>query len=49
MSQQLTLSSLFSALALVLLALFARAGDVAETPASEPVLVQVEASGDIDA
>lgn len=32
MSQQLTISSLFSALALVSLALFARAGDMAISP-----------------
>ncbi len=49
MSQQLTLSSLFSAFALVLLALFARAGDMADAPANDAALVQVDASADLEA
>ncbi len=46
MSQQLTISSLFSVFALVLLALFARAGDVIGEPVNPAALVQVEASAD---
>ncbi len=50
MSQQLTISSLFSVFALVMLALFARAGDMGRDMAAEPsspaALVQVEASAD---
>ncbi|MEP3421601.1 MAG: hypothetical protein ABJN35_07700 [Erythrobacter sp.] len=43
MSQQLTISSLFSALALVSLALVARAGTVLDTAQAEPSWVQYEA------
>ena len=48
MSQQLTISSLFSAFALVTLALFARAGDLSTSvTVGEPAaLVMVETSGD---
>ena len=49
MSQQLTISSLFSAFALVMLALFARAGDMVEARGSDASLVQVEASYSADA
>jgi len=50
MSRQLTISSLFSTLALVVLALFARAGEMGGDIGGEPVgaaaLVQAEASSD---
>jgi hypothetical protein len=42
MSQQLTISSLFSAFALVMLVLFARAADVADAHGGNAALVQVE-------
>ena len=51
MSQQLTISGLFSTLALVLLALVARAGDISADSADGPFagtsLIQVEASADL--
>lgn len=43
MSQQLTISSLFSVLALVSLALFARTAEMAGDHAAPAALVQVEA------
>ncbi len=46
MSQQLTISSLISVLALVTLALFARAGDIASMPSQNTSLVQVETTED---
>lgn len=49
LSQQLTISSLFSALALVTLALFARAGEMPEPLASAPSLVQIATTSDRDA
>ena len=50
MSQQLTISSLFSALALVMLALFARAGDLGEMQQNNPAaLVQAEAAQNLEA
>ncbi len=49
MSRQLTISSLFSAFALTALALFARAGDLAEQRVSEPsVLVHAQAPLNFD-
>ena len=49
LSQQLTISSLFSALALVTLALVARAGDLSAAQAYDPALVQAEAPINLDA
>jgi len=43
MSQQLTISSLFSALAMVLLALFTRAGNGDEATVAGTALTQIEA------
>jgi hypothetical protein len=49
LSQQLTISSLFSALALVTLALVARAGDLSAAQVYDPALVQAEAPFNLDA
>jgi len=46
LSQQLTISSLFSALALVALALFARAGDMSTTSADGTAMVQASTPGE---
>ncbi|WP_299194079.1 hypothetical protein [uncultured Erythrobacter sp.] len=50
MSQQLTISSLFSAFALVTLVLFARAGDMAGHVAigEQSAIVMVEASAEVE-
>ncbi|MFU7529489.1 hypothetical protein [Qipengyuania sp. ASV99] len=52
MSQQLTISSLFSAFALVALALFARAGEIAGDSAAAaidaPQIVLIQAAADLD-
>ena len=51
MSHQLTISSLFSAFALVALALFARAGEMTGVPAGTtgdtPQIVMVQAAADL--
>lgn len=44
MSQQLTISSLVSAFALVCLCLFARSGDLVDPSANGGLLVQVQAA-----
>lgn len=49
MSQQLQISSLFCALALVTLALFARADGIAQAHGADASLVQAEQVGDFDA
>lgn len=49
MSQQLTISSLFSAFALVMLVLFARAGDMVDARGADASLVQVETAITADA
>lgn len=52
MSQQLTISSLFSVFALVALALFARAGEMAGNPAdvasAAPQIALIQAIADFD-
>lgn len=48
MSQQLTISSLISAFALISLCLVARAGDLAQAYHGDPALVQVAASAKLD-
>ncbi|BDW83507.1 hypothetical protein MACH24_29450 [Erythrobacter sp. Dej080120_24] len=49
MSQQLTISSLFSAFALVMLVLFARAGEMVDARGADASLVQVETAYSVDA
>lgn len=49
MSEQLTISSLFSALALVMLVLFARVADTADARNGNASLVQVEIANSAEA